>query len=208
MSEFIKLTSPRGAALVRRDDVRSVDHNGTTATVYMATGFLPDVTNPLPALEAALGYCEHPAVADLARHKCHLDNIRCDLADAGVAIPADDDPELTPREMVKALIAEVVALRGQATSTEAAAPAFVPAKVGDRWGDLTEAQIRALPEGTEVESTHGRKTLKGEKWRYDSGTIAGDRDTPNDLVPENVITHIPAPGAAGGGGGGVAHQRS
>lgn len=38
------------------------------------------------------------------RYATHLDDIRCDLADAGIAIPEDDDPELTPRRMVRALI--------------------------------------------------------------------------------------------------------
>ena len=38
------------------------------------------------------------------RYGCHLDDIRCDLADAGIAIPEHDDPELTPREMARAVI--------------------------------------------------------------------------------------------------------
>jgi hypothetical protein len=43
------------------------------------------------------------------RYSLHLDDIRCDLADAGIPIPEDDDPETTPRRMVRALIGERVA---------------------------------------------------------------------------------------------------
>lgn len=204
MSEFIKFSGPTGTTYVRRNNVRSVDAADGSVTVSLEGGVtMRGVTDPLPAIEAALGYREHPAVADLARHKIHLDNIRCDLADAGIAIPADDDPELTPREMVKALIAEVVALRGRVASAEVAAPAFVPAKVGDRWGDLTEAQIRALPEGTVcVSPMFGEIALKANEWRYTKGEHnhrAGARaggNEPDSLVPDNVITHIPAPAAA------------
>ena len=38
------------------------------------------------------------------RYGLHLDDIRCDLADAGIAIPEHDDPELTPRVMAQALV--------------------------------------------------------------------------------------------------------
>ena len=47
------------------------------------------------------------ATAETRRYALHLDDIRCDLADAGVPIPTDDDPELTPRRMVRALIARL-----------------------------------------------------------------------------------------------------
>lgn len=39
------------------------------------------------------------------RYELHLDDIRCDLADAGIPIPEEDDPELTPRRMVRTLFA-------------------------------------------------------------------------------------------------------
>jgi hypothetical protein len=45
------------------------------------------------------------------RYSLHLDDIRCDLADAGIPIPEDDDPEMTPRRMVRALIASPNSLR-------------------------------------------------------------------------------------------------
>jgi hypothetical protein len=44
------------------------------------------------------------------RYSLHLDDIRCDLADAGIPIPEDDDPETTPRRMVRALLGERVAV--------------------------------------------------------------------------------------------------
>jgi hypothetical protein len=63
------------------------------------------------ALGALLGEPVSPvAVAEIAylrstvaRLSEHLDDIRCDLAGAGVPIPEDDDPETTPRRMVRAL---------------------------------------------------------------------------------------------------------
>jgi hypothetical protein len=44
------------------------------------------------------------------RYSLHLDDIRCGLADAGIPIPEDDDPETTPRRMVRALLGERVAV--------------------------------------------------------------------------------------------------
>ncbi len=57
--------------------------------------------------------------AELARYKVHLDNIRCDLADAGIPIPDPDDPELTPRAMVRAAISRFKMLPPAAEVIEA-----------------------------------------------------------------------------------------
>ena len=46
----------------------------------------------------------------LARYSNHLDDIRCELADAGIPIPADDDPETTPRRMVRVALDRLAAL--------------------------------------------------------------------------------------------------
>jgi hypothetical protein len=54
--------------------------------------------------------------ATLARHREHLDDIRNDLADAGISIPADDDPELTPRRMVRDLITQRAELAAELTT--------------------------------------------------------------------------------------------
>lgn len=41
---------------------------------------------------------------ELTRYRLHLDDIRCDLADAGIPVPEGFDPELTPRRMVGAAL--------------------------------------------------------------------------------------------------------
>jgi hypothetical protein len=64
---------------------------------------------PVPSHDLAKALDEQRALTEYermtrSRYSLHLDDIRCDLADAGIAIPEDDDPETTPRRMVRALI--------------------------------------------------------------------------------------------------------
>jgi hypothetical protein len=66
---------------------------------------------PVPSHDLAKALDEQRALTEFERttrrrYSLHLDDIRCDLADAGIAIPEDDDPETTPRRMVQALIEE------------------------------------------------------------------------------------------------------
>ena len=61
----------------------------------------------------------------LARYSNHLDDIRCELADAGIPIPADDDPETTPRRMVRVALDRLAAL----TPVVKAAPNIPGARV-------------------------------------------------------------------------------
>jgi hypothetical protein len=49
--------------------------------------------------------------AERDRYKEHLDDIRCDLVDAGIAIPAEDDDELRPRWMVRDIITQRAEMR-------------------------------------------------------------------------------------------------
>lgn len=75
-----------------------------------ATLLLAEAVQDAGELLLRLATAYRDLVVDWHRHRLHLDDIRNDLADLGVVpgvdVP-DDDPELTPRRQLKALVAQL-----------------------------------------------------------------------------------------------------
>ena len=59
---------------------------------------------------------------ELSRYKEHLDDIRCDILDAGVALGDDSDQELTPRRLVREVLATRQAYNAACDAMEEADP--------------------------------------------------------------------------------------
>jgi hypothetical protein len=91
---------------IRPQDVRVLLHN-------IAAQLPPEALElrPCPTCDASIEAAERAVEGELARYKEHLDDIRCDILDAGWPLGDDSDPELTPRRLVREMIRAVRAAR-------------------------------------------------------------------------------------------------
>lgn len=119
------------------------------------------------------------AEATARRYSLHLDDIRNDLADAGIAIPSDDDPETTPRRMVGALIRDRNGWRKRAQEAE----------IRDAFGDRELAALHA-----ERDNLRSQLTARQSRVRAVSGErrfgILRAVDPVEAMTAEHIATRL------------------